>query len=359
MPSPKKITTAKSKTKSNSVANVLKAEELFRLLKSTENPSSLSSLLAQNNLPKIFIFESESSYRLGNLIETLSERLKGFFPDLDIEKHAAAELQSDKTISSLIFSLNSTSLFSKAKMILVKEADTIKVAQINKILSSSPPATETLLVLLVKKVPALDSWKKLTAQSALCMLAPYTKQELAKWLYRESQKCGVKGIEIKAIEFLIEEIGPQMETLKHLVEKCSLLTSPDQEISLKTVLLLSDTGIQKDTFDLFNAIAKKDNLGAHLILTSILESGTHPLQLLGFFNKAIKSLIAAKDQSVEKPAEYLSDLHNSWFIKKLSPERFSINRLKNALNIISELDSEMKGRNVGESHSIQGKLVNI
>jgi DNA polymerase III delta subunit len=177
--------------------------------------------------------------------------------------------------------------------------------------------------------------------------------------FQEAKKRGVKGISTEGLMYLVNDVSTNLETLDQIIEKASLLINSEKEINLETLKKVSEASINKDTFELFNAIAKKDHLAADLILNSILQSGTHPLQILGFFNKAIKSIVIKNSKSSSTEPIYFPDLNNAWFVKKLSPERFSKERLQKALKILAELDSDIKGKNYSENGSLHSKLVYI
>jgi DNA polymerase III delta subunit len=338
-------------------------EQMMEQLKSlgaTGRDLSLADISKNIGISQSLIFESESSYRLQKLSDTFIDRVTHLIPSLEVERYRGSELQNEKAITSLLFDISASSLFSKAKIIFVKEADSIKVANLSRFLDSCPPQTETFIIFMCKKVPKTEAWKKLCKKSTICSLQLFSNTDLNKWLVQESKRRGAAGISEEGRRYLINEVVTTIEQLDHILEKASLLTREGEMITLETLELLSETSLQKDSFDLFTAIAKKDMLASNVILSSILQSGTHPLQLLGFFNKAIKTLLVVKgNKENQNGSENLPELHNAWFAKKLHPERFSRERLLHALQILSELDSDMKGRNIGDSSTMQNKLALI
>jgi DNA polymerase III delta subunit len=355
-----KESSPKSRSKNSQNISPEQMMEQLKSLGAAGTEFSLTALSKNIGISQSLIFESESPYRLKRLSDTFIERVTHLIPTLEVERYSGSELQNEKTISSLLFDISASSLFSKAKIIFVKEADTIKVAYLSRFLDSCPPKTETCIVFICKKIPKNEAWKKLCKQSTICNLQVFSNTDLNKWLVQESKRRGASGISEEGRRYLINEVATSIEQLDHILEKASLLTNEGEMITLDTLQLLSETSLQKDSFDLFTAIAKKDILASSVILTSILQSGTHPLQLLGFFNKAIKTLLVAKgNKENQNGSEHLPELHNAWFAKKLHPERFSRERLLHALNILSELDSDMKGRNIGEVITMQNKLVLI
>jgi DNA polymerase III delta subunit len=337
-------------------------EKLFDGLKKaslSEGNSDIASIANNLGVHQSIIIESESPYRIKKLSELFVEKLSSCIPGLETERYHGSTLSNDKAISSLIFSCDSDSLFSTAKVIIVKEAESLKVAQVGRLLPLLPLKTKTLLVFQCKKIPAGENWKKLLSLSSLCKLAPFTASDLNKWIQQEAKRRGASGVSQEGRNYLVHDVACPVEVLDHIIEKACLLSDEGAEISLQTLRHVSEASLQKDSFDLFSAIAKKDTLAAGIILHSILQNGTHPLQILGFFNKAIKSIIINKSTSSKHDPVYFADLHNSWFTKKLSPEKFSRERLERALKTLAELDSDIKGKNFGENNCLQSKLVFI
>ncbi len=342
--------------------STISPEKIFdglKKLSASRNVGDLSAVAKYLGTQQSIIIESESPYRIRKLCDLFTERLSSCIPELEVERYSASDLSNEKKLSSLLFSCDSDSLFAKAKVLIINEAEILKVAQIARILPIFPIKTKIFLIFQCKKIPTSENWKKLRGMSSICPLAPFTPSDLGKWIHQEARKRGTLGISPEGRNYLVNEVACSIEMLDHIIEKACLLSDEGSEISLETLQKVSETSLQKDSFDLFSAIAKKDTLAAQIILHSILQNGTHPLQILGFFNKAIKSIIIGKSKTSKNDPVYFADLNNSWFFKKLHPEKFSRERLGNALKILAELDSDMKGRNFGENDCLQSKLVFI
>lgn len=351
-----------SKATGSGKAKVVSTEKILDSLKNisqVESFNDFSSIASAIGISQLLIIESESHLRVKRLTSFLIEKICSLLPDVEKESFSGLDFSNEKKLSSFIFSLNNDGLFSKAKIITIKDADSIKVAQVSSILNALPLSSKTFLIFQCKKVPSSENWKKLCSNSSICPLKEFSSDELKKWVFQEAKKRGVKGISTEGLMYLVNDVSTNLETLDQIIEKASLLINSKEEIDLETLKKVSETSINKDTFELFNAIAKKDHLAADLILNSILQSGTHPLQILGFFNKAIKSIVIKNSQSSSTEPVYFPDLNNAWFVKKLSPERFTKERLQKALKILAELDSDIKGKNYSESGCLHGKLVYI
>jgi DNA polymerase III delta subunit len=337
-------------------------EQIFQKFKnigSEEKFSDCSSFARVIESSQSLILVSDSTLRLRRFCELFIEKVSSVIPDLEIEKYSSSDLSNEKSLSGFMFNCNSDSLFARAKIIMVKDADSLKVAQIGRILELFPLTDKNIILFQCRKIPAGDNWKKLSGLSSVCTFSEFSKADLSKWITQEFRKRGASGISQEGLQYLTNEVNVPLEVLDHIIEKACLLAYPDSEINMQILRQVSETSIEKDTFDLFEIISKRDTLAAQIVLRSILQNGTHPLQILGFFNKAIKSLIVQKSKTSTSDPVYFADLNNTWFLKKLHPERFSLERLSNALKVLAELDSDMKGRNFGEDQSLFSKLVSI
>ena len=343
----------------------LKPEDIIKEIPATSDISkgtSLFSLLKNINLTQVLVLRSESMVRMSRFSGNIQNKLSALIPSLETEIYQGPLLDSEKNISPLIFSLKSQGLFSNAKIIIVKNSEILKANILNRILDNLPPSPEQILILQYKgeKAPALEVWKKIIAKGTLCDFPPFDKGEIERWINQEAKKSGTLGVDKEGIRWLLSQQNIQIDQLDSLLEKACLLTDTNKEINLDTLQQLFNLEIEADTFQLFSHIAKKDLLVANLFLKSILDSGSHPLMLSGFFNKAIKGLLAdSKTAKAVDAKEHAPDLKNAWFLGKLSRQHFPYSRLRSAIKTLAELDNNLKGKNIGEDRTIKSKLLEI
>ena len=94
---------------------------------------------------------------------------------------------------------------------------------------------------------------------------------------------------------------------------------------MQNILLLLQSAT---SFELLNQIARKNTAASIALCKQLLEQGFHPLQLLGFFSRAFRTMLAQKEK--EQGQALASELANAWYARQVSPamKGFSTEELK-------------------------------
>ncbi len=318
---------------------------------------SLADVLKVVAIENILAVQSSSSYRNSTLLSIIEDNLLKIIPSLEVDKIISQTITSESHVNEIKNNLNNQGLFSKAKIIAFLDFDNLKVKFQNILAQEIGKNKDQLIIIFTKKgLPkTLEKLKKISTSS---VLTPFSPAKLEKWIGLECAKRGISGCEDKAIKFLISHLGPdKVDEIIRMVDKACLLTESNSKLTLKSILECSVIDSDQNMNDLFSAVAKKDILKTNSAIKSVLDSGTHPLQILSYFSKAIKTLVAGFDKSNSN--EHAKDLHNPWFLKNLQPNLFSQSRLEHAIRTLSELEFGLKDNGLSHETILNKSLTDI
>jgi DNA polymerase III delta subunit len=325
------------------------AEDIIKQIRTLEvsKNETLTEIVSKAGLKKVLLVQSSSNFRMKSFSNLILESFAQMISPLETIRIIGNSITSETILNQIKERLRNQGLFTKAKIVIFQNFDEIKTKYQTELAQEILSCTETFVILPINdEIPkSLDVLKNI---SIFASLSPLSGPKLEKWIDNECIKLGTKGCDSAALNILTKNFGTDdIDKIAKLIEKASLLTASNEKISEKEINQLIRSTIEKDMMEIFNSVAKKDSLGLSISLNSVIKSGSHPLQIFTFINKAIKTLIANKDSS--GGAENSKDLHNPWFLKKLSPSQFSESRLNKSLPILAKLEFELKNNSLSET----------
>jgi len=283
--------------------------------------------------------------RIKRLISWLAESILP--KDTNIVRHWGGQITSKAKVQDLKADLASDSLFSTNQCHIILNIDQIKAAQFSEL----EPALQQSFVILTgkleqKKGSAVEKLSKFSAVK----LEPLTGNNLVRWIAKEVSDLGVSGIDTNAAQLLARSFEGELDHLQTELAKLSLLTNKESTISLEMVQEHTQISIEKSSFDLLEAISKKD-VASTLFLTHKLQAqGSHPLQLCAFLAKCYRVMAANQQTLSGGPTSSSAELGNKWFISKLQStmRRIGSTDVFRSLLILKNLDEELKGSSLVE-----------
>ncbi len=321
---------------------------------------TLNQRLHEFGVPPVIIIESDSLVRLQQAIASIEllinqDLVKKGQKALTKVRFQGESLSSESKLSELIIHLNSRDFFSTASLVILQEPGKLKEKSFDSFFNAARKCEDSLTIIVFKTLPILKIWKEIFKEFTPYSIKKMPLANLIKWIERQAKLKGLSGITAEAAEFLAKELEESVDLIDQALDKISLSSKLDALIDLEAVKKLYTAGVHKDSFSLFQSIAKKDLLLSELILDELLDTGMHPLQLTGFISKCIRVIATNKTKS----ASLSSDLSNQWFLRNLPSASFSESRLKDALKILAEIDQDIKGKNYGEEQLLKSRIINI
>lgn len=272
--------------------------------------------------------------------------------DTSVVRHYGGQITSKTKVQELKAELSSNSLFAVNQVHIIFNIDQIKVAQFVELEAALQHGFVILTSTLEqKKGSAVEKLSRFTGVK----LDALSGESLVRWIAKEASELGAGGIEPAAAQLLARCFEGNLDRLHTELSMLSLLVSSDKPISLDLVQQHSQASIEKTSFDLLEAISKKDLPAAQFLTRKLQTQGSHPLQLCAFLAKCYRVMAANQQTLSGGPTSSSSELGNKWFINKLQPimRRLGAKETLGSLLVLKQLDEELKGSQLSEQSVIQ------
>ena len=243
-----------------------------------------------------------------------------------------------------------------AKIVVLKEAEKIPVASMEKIvnfMTKNPRAN--FLAIFMEKVDNRWKYLKTLRQIALEVeCAPLQEDGLVRYL---TDFCSEQGKTMKraTAEFFLEWVGTNFLVIQKELDKLLAYCEDDQEINIahiKSICSLSPGQIANNTiFQMTDLIMQKKRQEALEILRLLLEAGEPALRILPLIERQLRLLLAAKTSTVslEETAKQMGE-SNAYALRKVEPhaKTFRMDELMAGFAAILHADRELKLGTAGE-----------
>ena len=331
-------------------------EEFIKSLRgikdSISSPAELAPALSKAAIPSVILLVGTQQVRMRRTIDWIRDEL--------FQKSATAcssyfghELLSAQTIRPIAGAITSPSLFSPMQLLVIYDADKVRAAAATPLGEALALSGQTAVVVLTceklnSRQPLLS---RLPKDHLVVEFKDLSPSVLRKWIAKEVSLSGNSaGIESKAADMLIESYGSDVTALSREIHKLALLQKPTERIGPALVEELSLRSPEVTSFELMSRIAKKDVLSANELAQDLVAQGLHPLQLVSFLSRCIRTLLAnyGRATASEESSGLSAELSNTWFIKNLSSaaRQFKKTELSEAVELLKELDFRLKDNGI-------------
>lgn len=286
-------------------------------------------------------------------MERFCEWLAGnFFPNTKTKKFFGSELNSKKSIDSVLSACSNLSLFEGEKLLVLENANRVRATH-------SKPFCERLkgirpvppLVLTGEKInqqtPLLNQLK---GEATIVEIQSLSKPSLVKWISKEAKLLGAaNGIEPRAASELASCYGNDLQAISSLLSRLTLLLEEEGKITKEFLDKVSLRVPERSTLDLVGLLAQGKTSECLALCDEVVDQGSHPLQILALLSKAFRTMLANRSlggfQGADRRDRSLdSDLSSPWFVKRLekSNRLFTERELSLAISGLGSLDLEIK-----------------
>lgn len=303
-------------------------------------PATVDALAEALHLKGPLLLLGSEELRIKRLIAWIVETLLP--ADTSVVRHYGGQITSKGKVQELKAELSSNSLFAANQVHIIFNIDQIKVAQFSELEAALQHGFVILTSTLEQKKGS--AVEKLTRFSGV-KLEPLSGESLVRWIAKEASDLGAGGIEVAAAQLLARCFEGGLDRLHTELSKLSLLVQKGQTITLDLVQQHTQASLEKTSFDLLEAISKKDLPSTQYLTRKLQTQGSHPLQLCAFLAKCYRVMAANQQTLSGGPTSTSSELGNRWFISKLQPimRRLGAKETLASLMVLKQLDEELKG----------------
>jgi len=259
----------------------------------------------------------------------------------------------DMSVSALMLAAQTHPFMSEKRLLLVKDAQKLKSADIEVISQFllNPLDTVCLIFLWSDKVKRENKsgkfFKAVEKAGDVVEFRSLYESELPAWV-KERVKGQAKSISNEAVQALISESGSTLLDLNNELDKLMLFSAAKKEITAADVEALSGHTRQSNLNNLSESIESGKADQALIISENLLKEGEIPLKILATIYRVVRRLFIAKsllDEKKSSRSDIQQELNlNAYFDRNFfsNLSKFTLQKLEKALRLISAADAELK-----------------
>ena len=310
--------------------------------------------IVENPSP-VYLFSGEEDFLKGELIRKLMSEFNAGF---GVNIFYAGENPAEEILSAAM----TVPFASGKKLVLVKSAEKFSGSDREKMLSYfENPSPDTLVLLEARVRSGADSFfSKVAKLGVEINFRAMYENEIIPWLMNRARVYG-KRLLPKAAYELKEQAGRDLRVLANELEKLLVKVGERGEITLEDVKATTGESRVRSAFEFADAISgKKKNL-AFRILSSLIQQGKTPPEIIGILAWQFRRIWLAKCHSEKgmKLAEITRAMKIPHFSARglvTQAKKFSDDKLNDIFTIL--LDTDIKTK-TGESSAFALELLVI
>jgi DNA polymerase III delta subunit len=331
---------------------------------------ALKAILAEKTPPPFLLVLCPDRVRQERVIGSV---LKKFCPEYDEKSRRSdsltqisAESFNTSNIQNLSDNINSLSLFSKQKFILITDVEELNSSLNKKILDIlEETSPDTCVILGAKKLASnsqiLTFFRK---NQALIELPELKNMDLTRWVEKELKTEGVTFSDEILPEAIIQSCDADPDKIAELISRLALFVD-DEKASLNDLNSLSKHAPDASEFALIDNLPNKRMAWkSELLLTQIFKAGKNPFALLGLISRTYNNYmqIAYLREKGLSAQQIRTKLNISpWIFNKQfeTSKNYSVQKLQKSLESILMADSKLKNRSLGDEAIFSALIHNL
>lgn len=279
--------------------------------------------------------------------QALDKLKKELFPEEDDSSLAfnyASFHGKSATSKQAIDEAQQLPFMSKKRLIVIKDAEHLIDEPLMDYIRN--PVDTTCLVLLMMKIDKrLSSYKILKEHARIIEFDHLPKEDLVEWIQQYVQKYG-KSITGNNAAYITDLLENNLSGILQELEKLIAYTGRRRTITVEDIDLNISENKIKNSFNLTDAIQRKDASLAVKLINNLLDQGKSVPEVIGLMRWMLTRLWQGKELINEKKQSEISEELRipRYFIPKFidQAERFTMPELRNGLNTLLDLETLMR-----------------
>ena len=312
-----------------------------------------------------YLLFGEENYLINEKIKEIKEKIK--IEDDNIIKY---ELKVD-SISAVLIEASTVSMFSNKKLIIcdnssfLSSTKVISEEDINELTKYLENQFEDVYIIFIVREPKVDSRKKITKYiSKISKVYDCNKIEsyqLSNYISNYIRDKGY-GISSKSVELIISKVGYELSNIIKELDKLFIYKGNDTKITEKDIEDVITNNLEKNIFELTNAIVNKEKGKVNSIYNDLIKSGEDPIKLIVTLSNQFRLIMQVKimRNSGYSEKEIVSILKEHPYRISLSMKSiFNVDDIKNILLKLSNLDYDIVTGKVDKYFGFEMFLLNL
>lgn len=308
---------------------------------------------APDHFSDIYLIVAKESYDRTSLEQVLIQKIQKSRKNVQIKPFSAESVE----MASFLLEINTLSFFAEHQVFLLKNSEKLKSEDRDSLTAylESPNRKATLVISAETMAANTKFYKKLEKVAVIVelqKLAPYAeKQFVAEWAKKRLRESG-KEIEPQVLENLLQQLGSDRGYLEQELEKLILYTWDQKRIENKDIKAICEKTNQENIWKLGDAIFARNAALSLQILRALLLDGAEGIPLLRQIRNQVQRgfqicSILKQGGTPSQITELFPYMKGSILKKNIdSATQFGLERFKNALISIDEIEFESKNGNI-------------
>jgi len=288
------------------------------------------------------------------LADELIKKIKtGYLGQPESELNYFSRYATESAIDEIIVLSAGMGLFSEKKLLILKEADALKTAEVEKLANTlNKPKPDICLILHTSKTNINQTrLKKISDFFTLVNLIPLSFKDLKGFVKTEFLKYQ-KEITEEAIDLLLFMVGTQLADLIIQVRNISNYFIDKPTIDIEQIEKIVSVYATHDVFELCHELGNCNFQRTSFILSNLIGSGVSPSyilsQILRHFT-LIWQIVGYRRANMIQPQKLATRLHvyHKYIDEYIQQsKKWEFYRLSKIMEYITEADREIKNNNL-------------
>lgn len=308
---------------------------------------ALKNDFSRGNILPVYIFCGDDEYTKKTLEEGLEKEINSRYGNCECIILDGKECSP----SQIIDEVQGSSLFSKNKLLIIKNGDEVlSKTDFKNFISEFGRKKETDCVIVV------ESDKKYINGLTYKIQVPY-ENRLPRWI---KQKFNSKNKEIAddAANLLLFYCGRNLFNIVNEIEKIITAYPEKDTYSLKEVGNIVGAHKKYDIFGYLDALVSDDEKKAVTLLENLLKYGAEPLKIVGMLRWRIQQMIAIRALMIKgmSESEIIKTMGINYYTNRgicRKMQKYSIQRLLDNYDSLYKLDLRIKTTSINQSFLLE------
>jgi DNA polymerase-3 subunit delta len=305
--------------------------------------SGLRSALDQGKIASLYLIAGQEHFLAEEAVRAISEAVTSRSGDCERGLHHGDNVD----LATVLDTLRTPGLFSPTRLVIVSPADRF-VEKYQKGLGAyaAAPASNSHLLLVVDKI---DARKKLakdtqTAGGVIACNRLY-ERDFVPWITARAKAMG-RRVNSAAASLLLEFLGTDLALLASELEKLAVYIGDRKKITAKDVENVSLRDRGRETYELTDAIGRRQPARALTVLEGLLERGSKETGILFGVARHMRRLWTVKELVAKgaKPVDAARKVGVQYFIDQFlaQVDTFSLRELRYNCSALMKCDAALK-----------------
>ncbi len=317
--------------------------------------SQLISDLKRGSILPLYLFYGEEAFLMQEAVDLIIRKVV----DPGARDFNFNTVYCRETPATELVNLCETLPFMSARrLVIAKELDAYKAADLETLsgyLKSPSPSTCLVMVSNQRKYDKKNVTSAVEPHGAVTAFYPLLDRELSGWIL-DRARARKLSIRPDAAQYLQQIIGNDLQKLNNEIEKVEIYIKEKKEISFDDVKAVVGDFREYTSFDLADAVGRKNRGKAFLILSRLIQEGEQPVGLLGSIAWNFRRLMRAKAMEAggmgfEEIKKKLNVIFHQSASFHEQMKSFSAPELKRVFEAMLQADKSLK------SSGLEGRLI--